>query len=236
MGTWEEYLPSILSGLVVTLGVSGLAILLMLPVAFLLGTMRTFDNRFSRGISLTVLDFFRGGSGLVYLFWAFYVLPLMGVTLSPFFAGVLVIGLVEGAYGSEIVRSGLQSVPPTQREAARTLGLSRPVIYFRIVLPQALQVMILPFGNLMITLIKYTAVLSLVTVNDLTAVARKINFVEGNSVLIYGGALVVYYLLALVISALTKYVDRVVSVEARLRKRANRFMKKSSMITPVAAG
>lgn len=227
-----ENLSLLLGGLRVTLIASVVSTLLMFPTAFALGVMRCSDSRLLRGIALVIVDFFRGGSGLIYLFWVFYVLPQLGISLPPFTAGVLVIGIMEGSYASEVVRAGLQSVPPSQRESAQVLGLSKWTTFWRVVLPQALPVMVLPFGNMMITLLKYTAILSLVTVNDFITLIKEVHYMHGHTVALFGGGLLVYYAMALCISGAAKWVNDRVSLD----KRKAGHERASGIAVPAAQG
>ena len=96
-------------------------------MAFLLALGRGSNSRAAAlGGPDFAIEFFRGSSALVQLFWAFYVLPFFGIDLPPLLAGVLVLGLNEGSYFSEVVRAGLRTVAVGQSEAAVTLGFSPP--------------------------------------------------------------------------------------------------------------
>ena len=145
------------------------------------GTGPDVTDKALRWVSGFVIELFRGTSALVQLFWAFYVLPFFGLELSPLVAGVLVLGLNEGSYFAEVVRPALQSVVGGQRDAAITLHLPRWYRFRRIILPQALPVMIPPFGNALIGMLKFTALVSLVTLQDIAFRASMIRSSLGNS-------------------------------------------------------
>jgi polar amino acid transport system permease protein len=207
------YLPFILRGFLVTLEVFALGTLVWLPTGFLLGSARLsrlWPVRLAAGV---VIETFRGTSALVQLFWAFYVLPLLGVSVSPLVSAVVVLGLNEGSYASEIVRGAVRSVPRGQREAATVLGL-RPFDRFRyVVFPQAITVMIPSFGNSAIDFLKFTSLVSLVTLADVTLRAQEVNGEIGKTGTIYGLLLLVYFFTSVVIAQASR------SLETYVRRR-----------------
>jgi polar amino acid transport system permease protein len=163
-----DFLPFLLAGIPVTLALTVIAMTLSIPVSVILALGRNSQLGLLRWPAGFVIELFRGSSALVQLFWAFYVLPMFGINLPPMVAGIMVLAINEGAYFSEVVRSGLNAVPPGQREAAVTLHLPLRYRFFRIILPQALPVMIPPFGNALVTMLKFTALVSLVTIQELS--------------------------------------------------------------------
>jgi polar amino acid transport system permease protein len=184
------------------------------PVAVILAIGRKSPHAFVRWPAGFVIELFRGSSALVQLFWAFYVLPLFGLSLPPLVCGVLVLGLNEGSYISEVVRAGLDAVPKGQREAAVALGLPARYRLFRIILPQALPLMVPPFGNELITMLKFTALVSLVTIQDLSFRATLIGDTLGRSGPIFGLTIVVYFVLALILGGLVRLLERAVARRA----------------------
>jgi polar amino acid transport system permease protein len=207
-----DNLPYLLEGLYVTLYVTGLSWLVMMATAFVLGFARYYRNRPARWSASLVVGLFRGTSTFVMLFWAFYVLPQFGVTLTPIVTGVLVLGITEGCYLSEGVRGALASVAKGQTEAAQVLGLRPWQTMARVVLPQALPTMIAPIGNFTIALLKFTALLSFISVQDLTSRMQSLRYQVGDSIELFGVLLVVYYLLSTTIGWLFRYLERRASV------------------------
>jgi polar amino acid transport system permease protein len=206
-----DFLPFFLGGIPVTLEVTFLAMAVAVPVSVVLALGRRSPHALVRWPAGFVIELFRGSSALVQLFWAFYVLPLFGLTLPPMVCGVLVLGLNEGSYMSEVVRAGLDAVPKGQREAAVALGLPAHYRLFRIVLPQALPLMIPPFGNELITMLKFTALVSLVTIQDLSFRASLIGDTLGRSAPIFALTIVVYFVLALILGGLVRLLERAVA-------------------------
>src|SRR5690606_3067203 len=114
------------------------------------------------------VEFARGVSAIILLFWMFFALPpLLGVNFTPLIAGVLALGINMGAYGAEVVRGGIQAVPVGQTEAGIALNMTERQRLTQVILPQAVPVILPPFGNLMIEILKGTALVSLITLSDL---------------------------------------------------------------------
>ncbi len=208
-----EFLPFLASGAYVTLGVTGASLLIGLPLAFVGGLGRLSPNVAVRWAVGLYIEFFRGTSAIVQLFWVFFVLPLFGIGLEPFTAAVIALGLNVGAYGSEVVRAGIQSVPQGQTNAAIALNMTPFQRRFRIVLPQALPLMLPPFGNILIELLKGTSLVSLITLHDITFNAQLIRLATGRTVLIFSVVLVMYFVLARAITTGVRLMER------RIRKR-----------------
>jgi polar amino acid transport system permease protein len=199
MSIWEflqTYGARIVDGTLVTAAQFVLATLVAVAAALAAALGKLSRNLAVRGLAVTYIELFRGTSLLVQLYWIFFVLPLFGITLDKFTAGFLSVGLNIGAYGAEIVRGAIQAVPKGQWEAAYALSMSPARRMRRIILPQALVLMLPPWGNLLIELLKGTALVSLISVADLMFQAKQINASTFLSAQAFGTALVVYYLLA----------------------------------------
>ena len=199
MSIWDflhTYGPRIASGTLVTCGQFILATVLATVVAVIAGLGKLSHNRLVRGTSVVYIEIFRGTSLLVQLYWIFFVLPLFGITLPKFTAGFVSVGLNVGSYGAELVRGAIQAVPKGQWEAAYALSMSPARRMRRIILPQALLIMMPPWGNLLIELLKGTALVSLISVADLMFQSKQINASTFLSVQSFGTALIIYYILA----------------------------------------
>ncbi len=196
---WEflqTYGPRLLDGALVTCAQFVLAALVACFAALVAGLGRLSDFWPVRSLSIVYIELFRGTSLLVQLYWIFFVLPLFGISLPKFEAGFLSVGLNVGAYGAELVRGAIQAVPRGQWEAGYALSLSPAKRMRRIILPQALVLMLPPWGNLMIELLKGTALVALIAVPDLMFVAKQINGATFRSAEAFGAALLIYYMLA----------------------------------------
>ena len=124
-GRWSAYFGLIRDGFLVTVELTVLGCILALIVAFVAGLSRMSRHTALRWLATVYIEFFRGTSIFVQLFWAYFVLPLFGLPLSSLQAGVLALGLNVGAYGAEVVRGAIQAVPRAQREASTALNLTR---------------------------------------------------------------------------------------------------------------
>lgn len=165
-----------------------------------------------RSVNRVYVDFFRGTSAIVQLFWIYYALPLVGPSFSAFEAAVLTLGLNMGAYGSEVVRGALHAVERGQFEASIALGLTPLQRMRHIIFPQAVVAMLPPFGNLLIELLKATALVSLITLPDLTFAAQILrNSGAASTTVIFSLALLLYFGLALGITALVRSGERFAS-------------------------
>ena len=190
-----------------------LATVVAVVVAVLFGLMRLSRNPGVRGVATVYIEIFRGTSLLVQLFWIFFVLPLFGLNLDKFVAGFLAVGLNMGAYGAELVRGAIRAVPKGQWEAAIALNMTDRKRMWRVILPQALVIMLPPWGNLVIEILKGTALVALISVADLMFEVRQINIATFLSVQAFGTALIVYYVLARflvtpVMRALERFMSR----------------------------
>jgi polar amino acid transport system permease protein len=198
MSFWNfltTYWPRLLSGTIITIELFLLATALAIVIAVVAGLMVS-SNRAIKWIAVVYIEIFRGTSLLVQLYWIFFVLPLFGLTLEKFNAGFIAVGMNLGAYGAELVRGAIQAVPTGQWEAAYALSMSPAKRMWRIILPQALIIMLPPWGNLLIELLKYSALVSLIGVADLMFQAKQINSSTFLSAQAFGAALIIYYVLA----------------------------------------
>jgi polar amino acid transport system permease protein len=165
--TLLDWTGNLWSGLQLTLLATVLGALLMGVISVVLGLMIRSRRLSVRAPARIVVEFFRGTSLLIQLYWLFYALPLLGILLDPLAVGVVALGMNFGAYGAEVVRGSLNAVPAPQWEAATALSLSPMRRMRRVIWPQAVALMIPSFNNLFIQLLKSTPLLFVVTLTDL---------------------------------------------------------------------
>jgi polar amino acid transport system permease protein len=180
--------------------------------AFAAGLARLSRRAWVSLPALVYIDVFRGTSALVQLFWAYFALPLLGIKLSAMTVGILVLGLNIGAYGAEVVRGAVRAVPAEQSEAAVALNLTERQTMSRIILPQAVLLMLPPFGNLLIELLKSTALVSLITLGDLTFQGQVLRSATLRSGEIFTLVLLLYFVTALVITHGVRMLERRLAV------------------------
>ena len=208
----QNYGPQFLDGAAITLAQTGMATVLALVIALTVGMFLRAPNIFVQRAATVYVEFFRGTSLLVQLYVIFFVLPLFGFTLDKFVAGFLAVGLNLGAYGAEVVRGAILSVPKGQWEAAVALNMSSRTQMVRVILPQAFLLMLPALGNLLIELLKGTALVALISVADLMFVSKQINGSTYLSVQAFGTALGFYYVIArFVITPTMRYLERIMA-------------------------
>ncbi|MEQ8967527.1 MAG: ectoine/hydroxyectoine ABC transporter permease subunit EhuC [Azospirillaceae bacterium] len=200
-------LPSLLEASLVTLRVTLQAGLLALVVSLVVGVLREVRNPLVAVPVRIYVEFFRGTSAFVQIYWVYFALPLIGVRLPPIEAGVIVLGLNVGAYGSEVVRGALEAIPRAQREACIALNLPPWTTFSRILLPQAMLRVVLPFGNLLIDLLKGTALLSAISVTELAFAGRQAASAFGQPLIIFSLVLVLYLCMAAPLAWAARAID-----------------------------
>ncbi|MDF2368216.1 ectoine/hydroxyectoine ABC transporter permease subunit EhuC [Sneathiella sp.] len=199
-----EYSPILIEGTITTIELTVASAIVALILSFVVGLSRFSRFAAIRIAAIVYLEFFRGTSAIVQMFFMFYVLPLLGVHLAPLLAGIIACGFNLGSYGSEVVRGAVQSVPRAQHEAAIALNYTTYQKFRYVLLPQAIPVMIPTFGNLLIELLKLTAVASLITISDLTFMAQIIRVQTALTLEPFLIIMVIYFLIA---SCLVGIVD-----------------------------
>lgn len=182
-----------IEGTLVTVQFTLISAVFMVLIAFVAAFGRLAPWKPVRAVTLCYVEFFRGTSLIVQLFWLFFALPMVGITLEPSTTAVMGLSLCLGAYGAEVVRAAIVSVPRSQIEGAIALNLT-PVQRMRmVILPQAIRAMLPPFGNLLIELVKATALISLITIHDLTFQARMFNLRHVQIIQSFGTVLLIYF-------------------------------------------
>jgi polar amino acid transport system permease protein len=203
-----SFLPSLLQGAWLTLQITLLSAVLALLLAFIAGLSGLSRNPLLRGVTRVYVEFFRGTSVMVQLFWLFFALPFFGWELQPMFAGILALGLNLGAYGSEVVRGAVRSIPREQWEATTALNMTGLQRLRLVILPQAVVAMLPPFGNLIIELMKSTALVSLITLSDLTFRAQVLRASTGETTLIFTLVLLIYFAMAQLMTIGVRRLER----------------------------
>lgn len=206
---FQAYLPILLRGAVTTVWLTIAGIILAGILAFAAGLANTSTIRPLRAVSRIYIEFFRGTSELVQLYWFAFAVPLIfGFRLVPLAVAVLVLGLNLGSYGAEVVRGAILAVPKEQYEGAVALSFTGPQRMRRVILPQALVGMLPPFNNLAIQLLKSTSVVSLIGVTEMMGEADQLRGSTGDTIPIFSMILVIYFILAYIITVLMRLLER----------------------------
>jgi len=203
------FLPSLLEGTRVTIEITVGGCILAVIAAFVAAMLKLYAPWPLRSLAIAYIEIFRGTSALVQLFWLYFVLPNFGIILQPLTVAIIALGLNIGAYGAEVVRGAVLAVPRGQWEASVALNMSRAQALSRIILPQALVAMIPPWGNLFIELLKSTALVSLITISDLTFKAQELNTTTYRTIEIFSIVLIIYLVLSLCITTAIRQLERV---------------------------
>ena len=216
----------VLHGLVVTLELTVLSMAVGIALGTVLAVMRLSPNPLVSGASWVYIWLFRGTPVLVQiLFWfniaALYPRFSIGIpfgpqfvhfsaaaAITPFVAGVLALGLNEGAYMAEIVRAGIISVEEGQTEAAQSLGMTRLLTMRRVVLPQAMRVIVPPTGNETISMLKTSSLVSVIAVTELLYTAQLIYAVNYRTIPLLLVVSIWYLLMTTVLSVGQYYLER----------------------------
>ena len=209
----QAYLQ-VLEGLKNTLTIAVVGLLVGTLIGTLIATVRVIPKykvlpRVLNGICTFYVETFRGTPIVVQLLIFYYVLfPLMGVRMTGLEVSMLVFGLNSGAYISEIMRSGIQSVDGGQMEAGRAVGLSFGTTMIKIVIPQAIKNILPTLGNEFIALVKETSVVSFVGATDLYLAFNRIGSNSYEFMVPYIVMALIYIVLVLIISAGVKLMER----------------------------
>ena len=206
--TIVEIFVGIFQGFRVTATVTGLGVLYAVPFALIFGVAQYLTKGVTRLAVTAIIEFWRSSAVIILLFVFYYVLPVTGIQLPAITVSAMVLGLNTGGYGSQAVRAGLQSLDRGQIEAASALGLPRRHILVLIELPQALTRMAPTFINQFIQLIKGTALVSLVTLTDMTFRAKEIAELEYNPVGVYSSLLLAYFVVCYPVTVFGRWVEQ----------------------------
>lgn len=192
---WENF-PIMLSGIWLTVLLSILSMLLGAILGMVVALARLSPWAGLRGIAYCYTELFRTTPLLVQIVWVFYVLPLVtGLTLTPFYSGLVAFGLNIAAFMAEIYRAGITSVGRGQSEASLALGMTGAQVMRRILIPQAITRMIPPIGTMWISLFKDTSLVSAIGVTELMYQARFLAVDTYRPVEIFTVCAVIYFVI-----------------------------------------
>jgi polar amino acid transport system permease protein len=211
--TFTAILLKILEGAGVTLGIAGYALVYALPFAFVLGTLQYLLRGLPRMLVTGVIEFWRSNAVIILLYVFYYLFPFAGLRWSAPTVAALVLGFSAGAYGSQIVRGALQSVPRGQIEAAGSLGLLRGHVLWLVEYPQAIKPMVPSFVNELIRLLQSTSLVSLLAMADMTFHAKEMTQLTHQPVEIYSALLLSYFIVSYPFAILGRRLERWVATD-----------------------
>lgn len=209
MSRWLEWGPPLLRGTALTIFLTFASFIFALVLGLLLALARLNPHRwYFYNTSLALVEFVRGTPLLVQLFYLYFVLPFVGITLDPIVTGILGLGLNYGAYMSEVFRAGIEAIDRSQWEGAHALAMPNTLIMRLIVLPQAIRIIIPPMGNYLISLFKDTAIVATISIEEVTFTGRLLASQTFQYLPIFTIVLVIYFVLSYPASRGVTWLER----------------------------
>ena len=202
-----QSLPALLHGAVTTAWLALASLGIALVIGVLGGLARVSGSRLLDGAMLVYVTIMRGVPLLVTLLFLYYGLPSLGLLLDAPVVGIAALALTSGAYVTEIMRAGIQSIDAGQMRAARALGMSQGLAMRRIVLPQAMRRVLPPLTNEAITLLKNTALVSVIAIPDLLRAGTDVMTWSANTFSPFAGVALIYLAMTLPLVALNGWLE-----------------------------
>jgi polar amino acid transport system permease protein len=210
-----NFLPSLLQGATITIAVSLLAFVLALTFGLVFGVARISRLAPVRGAAACYIQFIRGTPLLLQLFFIYYVLPYVGIVLTPFISGVIGLTMNYAAYMAEVFRSGIQAIPKGQWEAGSSVGMSRRLLMRRIILPQAIRIIVPALGNFFVSIFKDSALVSVITLRDLMFSGQLLASATYKHFEIFTMVAVIYFLISYPTAKFVEWVEAKVDITRR---------------------
>lgn len=203
----SSFLPLLKGAIFYTIPLTLITFVIGLILAILTALARISHLKVLQMIARIYVSIIRGTPLLVQLFIIFYGLPTVGITLDSYVAAIIGFSLSVGAYGSEIIRAAIISIPKGQWEAGYSIGMSYSQVLRRIILPQATRVSIPPLSNSFISLVKDTSLASLVLLTELFRKAQEIAATNYEFLLVYSEAALIYWVICFFLSILQQSLE-----------------------------
>ncbi len=202
-------LGPLLAGLLMTIALTFVVIILSLVCALFVALAGMSRITLLRWVIKAYIEVIRGTPLLLQLIYIYYVLPEIGIRLAPFTAGSIALTLNYSAYISEVYRGGIQAIPAGQHDAAAALGMTRGLAMRRIVLPQAIRIIIPTLGNYFIGLFKDTALCSVISIQEVVFTAQIIAANNFQYFTLYTVVGVMYFAVSFPAARLVGHLERV---------------------------
>ena len=190
-----EAIPVILEGLPYTLALSLIGFFLGTILGFFVALCRMSHLWPLRWLAASHVSLMRGIPLMVLLFFIYFGLPFMGVELDAIAATIIAFTFMSSAYISEIIRSSLAAVDNGQWEAARSLGLRTPIIYRKVIIPQAIRIALPPLSNVLLDMVKSTALTAMITVPEMFNKAKIIGGAKSDYMTVYIVVALMYWVI-----------------------------------------
>ncbi len=203
-----DYLPLLMNGVWLTLVVTFFSVILSTVLGFVWAIMTWTGNPLLVGISRGFITIIRGIPIIVQLFYIYFVMPEIGLDLSALQAGIIGLGIAYSAYQAENFRAGIESIDKGQIEAAMSIGMSEALIMRRVILPQAIRIVMPPFGNTIIMMLKDSSLVSTITVAELTRQGQLIAASTFDNMTVFTLVALIYLGLSLPLTFLTRHLEK----------------------------
>jgi His/Glu/Gln/Arg/opine family amino acid ABC transporter permease subunit len=213
-----ENIGPLLGGLLITVELTLVVITLSLVCALVVALAGMSRLALLRWLVWAYIEVIRGTPLLLQLIYVYYVLPEIGIRLDAFAAGVLALTLNYTAYISEVYRSGIQAIAKGQHDAAAALGMTHALAMRRIILPQAIRIVVPALGNYFIGLFKDTALCSAVSIQELVFTAQVHAALNFQYFTLYTVVAAMYFLVSFPAARLVNYLERVTKSGYRRRR------------------
>jgi polar amino acid transport system permease protein len=207
-------MPYLLEGSIMTIQLTVITLILGTILGIITALFKLTKNAFLRAVATLYTWIFRGTPMILQLFFFYYALPMMGITLTPFTAAVIGLSLNCGAYMAEIIRGGIISVDKGQFEASKALGFTYFQTMSKIILPQTLRLIIPPVGNEFITMLKDTSLVSTIAMVELMRSAVQISSTTFKYTEMLLAAAALYLVLTTIFTGVFSYLEKKLSVYA----------------------
>lgn len=209
---WQIFvdsLPSLLSGLKVTLELSIISLIIAFILGIIFGIFSISNSKILKTISLVYVYIIRGTPLMIQAMIGYFgIAPLVAPRSNPMYTAIIVLALNAGAYMSEIFRAGIQAVDKGQMEASRSLGVGYLKTMTKIILPQAIKVMIPSIINQFIVTIKDTSLLTVITIRELTTCGQIIVARNFRPLQTYTIVAIIYFIIITILSLVSNYLER----------------------------
>ncbi len=223
-----NWAPEMFRGAVTTVWISSLSLILALIIGLLVSLLRLSHIKAVSTAASLYVDLIRGTPAFIQILAIYYFLPYFGVVLPAIVAGVIALGINSGAYISEMIRGGIESIETGQMEAARDLGMSYPQSMRRVILPQILQVVIPPITGELNSLVKGSSLLSVISIAELTRVGQRMLGVSFRPIESWVPVALIYFFINYLLTRATN------SMEHRLAQRGRTSDNEVKSTAPAA--
>ena len=204
----REFMPILLQGVWVTIQITTLSLGLSTVLGLLLALMRISSIRWLSTLGFTIIATLRGIPIIVQLLYIYFVFPEFGLQLTSYQAAFIGLGVGYSAYHAENIRAGILAVDQGQYEAAQSLGMSRALAMRRIILPQAVRIILPPYGNIMIMMLKDSSLASAITVSEITRAGQLIAASTFKNMTVFSLVALIYLAMSIPLTAFTSWLER----------------------------